>query len=357
MNKFIMGALCALTLYPVTGQAQEISYGSKGLRSNTHAPIGVMGDHMHKKGEWMVSYRYMRMNMQDNYIDDSETSATTIATTVPNPLGGPATFRVVPTEMTTDMHMVGAMYSPHDRVTLMAMANYIDREMDHLTFAGGAGAATLGTFTTKSKGFGDTRVSALIGLIDTPTHKLHLNAGLSIPTGSITETDQVLAPTGATPVLRMPYSMQLGSGTFDALPGITYYGVTDKWGWGSQLSGTVRFHDNSEDYRWGNKAMLSSWGSYNFKPWVSASARLTGEIEGKIDGQDSAIAAPVQTADPDNYGGERVSLSFGLNTVVPSGVFKGHRFAAEVTVPVYQNLNGPQLGRDNIITLGWQKSF
>ena len=31
-----------------------------------HAPIGVTGDHRQGKDEWMVSYRYMRMSMQDN---------------------------------------------------------------------------------------------------------------------------------------------------------------------------------------------------------------------------------------------------------------------------------------------------
>ena len=33
-------------------------------RPDGHAPISVMGDHMHKMGEWMVSYRYMSMSME-----------------------------------------------------------------------------------------------------------------------------------------------------------------------------------------------------------------------------------------------------------------------------------------------------
>ena len=35
-------------------------------RAITHAPIGVMGDHMHKQGEMMVSYRIMNMKMSGN---------------------------------------------------------------------------------------------------------------------------------------------------------------------------------------------------------------------------------------------------------------------------------------------------
>lgn len=33
------------------------------VRADGHAPIGVMGDHTHAAGEWMFSYRYMRMEM------------------------------------------------------------------------------------------------------------------------------------------------------------------------------------------------------------------------------------------------------------------------------------------------------
>ena len=33
-----------------------------------HAPIGVMGDHTHDAGEIMLSYRYMFMPMEQNYI-------------------------------------------------------------------------------------------------------------------------------------------------------------------------------------------------------------------------------------------------------------------------------------------------
>ena len=36
-----------------------------GGRPDNHGPIGIMGDHAHKKGELMFSYRYMRMEMSD----------------------------------------------------------------------------------------------------------------------------------------------------------------------------------------------------------------------------------------------------------------------------------------------------
>ena len=355
----------ALVLLSTQANADSLSLHNANqktnLRADDHAPIGVMGDHMHKKGEWMVSYRYMRMEMSGNRDGTNDLSPAEIATTVPNRFfgtpGQPPTLRVVPTEMSTDMHMIGGMYAPNDTVTLMAMGSYIDREMEHTTFQGGAGTTELGEFTTRSKGFGDVKLGGLVKLYEDKTHNLHLNAGLSLPTGSISKRDTVLAPNGTTPDLRMPYAMQLGSGTYDALPGVTYNGKAGDFGWGAQYNATLRMGRNDEGYSLGNKHQVSGWGSYAIMPAMSVSARVTAETESDIDGIDDQIVAPVQTADPDNFGGERVSASLGLNTVVPNGVLKGHRFAVEGTVPVYQDLNGPQLKRDFAITAGWQKSF
>ena len=344
---------------PTTTNAQTSE--TTNLRADSHAPIGVMGDHMHKKGKFMISARAMRMSMKDNRDGTSDLSPETIVTTVPNRFssvaGQPPTLRVAPTEMTTDMVMLGAMYAPTDDVTLMVMSNYIDREMDHITFQGGMGTTRLGEFTTKSKGWGDTKASALVRVYEDNTHHVHVSAGISLPTGSIDEEDDILTPMNMRPTQRLPYAMQLGSGTFDLMPAITYNGKSDKFGWGAQYAGTIHLGDNSEDYSWGDKHQVSAWGSYLIAPAVSISARVSAEHEGSIDGIDSEIVAPVQTADPDNYGGSRISTSLGINTVVPNGALKGHRFSIEGSVPVYQDLNGPQMKRDYAITAGWSKGF
>ncbi|MDA7949372.1 MAG: transporter [Hyphomicrobiaceae bacterium] len=198
-------------------------------RADGHGPIGVMGDHRHHTGELMLSYRFMRMWMEGNRIGDDDVSPETIVTTVPNPFfgnpGQPPTLRVVPKDMSMDMHMFGAMYGVNDRVTLMGMVPYIEKKMDHITFQGGAGTTRLGTFETSSDGIGDVSLTALIGLYDekTPDRETHVNLvlGLSAPTGSITERGTVLAPNNTRPNVRLPYAMQLGSGTWDLLPGVT----------------------------------------------------------------------------------------------------------------------------------------
>lgn len=340
------------------------------IRADGHAPIGVMGDHMHKAGEWMLSYRYMRMGMEGNRIGTDEVSPEYIVNTVPNRFFGmpmqPPTLRVVPTEMTMDMHMFGAMYAPTNWLTLMAMANYISKDMTHITFEAMPGADgeidRIGGFTTRSEGFGDTTLTALVRLLDKPRvdghDHVHINLGLSLPTGSITERDDVFTPMGMTTTLRLPYAMQLGSGTFDLLPGITYTGRKGDFSWGAQYRATIRLEDeNDEGYRLGNIHEATAWIAYQWEPWISTSLRIAGSTQGDIKGIDPEIMAPVQTADPANYGGDRVSLLAGINLVGQEGDLRGHRLAFEIGAPIYEDLNGPQMETDWTFTVGWQKAW
>ena len=331
------------------------------LRADGHAPIGVMGDHRHKTGEVMFSYRYMHMNMDGNRIGTDSVSPEFIATNVPNQFfglpGQPPTLRVVPTDMTMDMHMFGAMYAPTDTVTLMAMVPYVEKSMNHLTFMGGMGTNVLGEFNTQSDGIGDVKVAALIGLMEKKGHKLHANIGLSLPTGSITQTGQILTPMGDTPTVRLPYAMQLGSGTYDLLPGITYNGGKGRIRWGAQLRSVIRLGTNDEGYSLGDQAAVSVWTSYQPVPAFSFSGRLEARTVGRIDGFDPAIIGPVQTANPNNFGGEVVTFFAGANYVVQKGALRGHRFAVEAGMPIYRDLNGPQLETDWTATAGWQYAF
>ncbi len=329
------------------------------------APIGLMGDHLMHKGRFALSFRSMRMSMEGNRIGTDEATPEEIVTTVPNRFFGapmqPPTLRVVPTEMDMDMLMIGAIYAPTDWLTLMAMANIVRKEMDHITFQGPMGTNRLGTFTTASSGFGDTRLAGLVRLLRSETggvsHNAHLNLGLSLPTGSITETDRILTPTGATPSPRLPYPMQLGSGTVDFEPGATYTGRSGAIAWGAQYRATLRSGTNDEGYALGDAHEATAWGQYGPAPWVAFSVRGRFRAQAPIDGIDPTIVAPAQTADPDFQGGDRFDVGVGVNFVGRAGAIKGHRLGVEALLPTYQDLNGPQLETDWTLTLGWRKTF
>lgn len=351
----------ALLVSALLGADMAGAHEDLAIRADGHAPIGVMGDHLHEAGEVMLSYRFMHMDMGGNRIATRQVSPEEIATTIPNRFfgapGQPPTLRVVPTEMSMDMHMLGAMYAPTDWLTLMGMVNIVTKEMDHITFQGGMGTTRLGGFTTGSSGLGDTRLTGLIGLFDAGIHRLHANAGLNLPTGSITESDRILTPMGTRPTVRLPYAMQLGSGTVDLMPGLTYAGHAAPFSWGAQLRGTIRLGQNDEGYSLGDGAALTAWAAWSPEPWIALSGRVEGRTLDRIDGRDPRIAGPVQTADPDNYGGDTVELFAGVTLVGQTGFLRGQRLALELGLPVHRDLNGPQMETDWTLTLGWQFAF
>ena len=88
-------------------------------RADGHAPIGVMGDHVHKQGEWMFSYRYMSMDMEGNLKGTDEISNSEIH----------ETYMVAPQNMKMKMHMLGAMFAPSDRLTLMVMTHILNNDI------------------------------------------------------------------------------------------------------------------------------------------------------------------------------------------------------------------------------------
>lgn len=87
-------------------------------------------------------------------------------------------FMVAPLDMTMDMHMIGLMYAPTDILTLMIMTPILDIEMTHVTRMGMK-------FSTEARGFGDVKISGLYSLLSSGAHTIHLNAGISLPTGDI----------------------------------------------------------------------------------------------------------------------------------------------------------------------------
>ncbi|MGH1398136.1 MAG: transporter [Alphaproteobacteria bacterium] len=373
MTKFILMAGVAGFITFNSAVAQEVSISSHDHHNHAHhgghdhsvaplAPISVMGDHMHPKGEWMVSYRRSHMMMEENRNGTSRLSNDEIATSVANRFSGvagqPPTLRVVPTEMSMNMHMIGAMYGATDWLTLMAMGMYMEKDMSHVTYQGGAGTTVLGTFDTNTEGWGDTVLSGLVKLHDAGAHNVHLNLELSLPTGSITEEGNVLTPMNMRPRVRLPYAMQLGSGTYDLHPGLTYNGHRGDYSWGAQYKAEIRLEDeNDEGYAWGDKHSVTAWAGYRANPVVSVNGFVRASTQEAIDGIDADIVLPVQTADPDNYGSEVVEAGLGFNFKGQSGWMRGHSAGFDVAVPLYQNLNGPQLERDYTITFGLKASF
>lgn len=337
---FILTLFVSTTLCAQSPKSTEHVF--TGNRPDGHAPISVMGDHTHGKGEWMVSYRYSTTTMEGLRRANDDVSFGSVL--LPN--GGD--YMVTPLEMPMNMHMIGAMYAPTDRLTLMAMGMYMDMTMDHLTAMGG-------NFTTASSGFGDVSLSALYKFVDQDTHKWHAQLGFSIPTGTIDNMDVTPASMGNEVIL--PYPMQIGSGTYDLITAVTYLGQSQCFSWGSQLRGVFRTGENDNSYRLGNQVGWNNWVAYKATDWLSFSGRLQGIINGGIRGANPVLNPNmVITADTANSGFDALNAGLGFNLYAPE-LLKGARLGFEYALPLQQNLNGVQLKNQDVITVGLQYAF
>ncbi len=319
-----------------TGHAHHDHSGHDHTRPDSHAPIGVMGDHLMRKGEIMLSYRYMNMDMDGNRTGTDRVDV---------PLPG---YMVSPTSMTMDMHMLGVMFAPSDKLTLMAMVPFTSKSMDHLVNMSGM------NFTTESSGIGDVKLAATYGLFAKPGTDFLFNFVVSAPTGSIDESDNTTGPND----VHLPYPMQLGSGTWDFTPGLTLVQMIDGWSWGAQGLYTFRTGTNDNGYTLGNSLDLTAWVAKKVAKSTSLSFRLKALDWDNINGSDNKLMlmpSMVPTADPNLRGGTRVDALVGINFVLPS--LTSLRLAAEAGVPIHQDLDGPQLETDLVFTLGAQYTF
>lgn len=294
------------------------------------APIGVMGNHIHPKGEWMLSYSLMQMQMDGNR-DGTDRVST--------PLAG---YMVSPQSMDMTMHMLGVMYGYTENITLMAMLPVQKLSMDHTVNMTGE------AFTTESSGAGDVQISLLFKTND----KWITQLGISFPSGSIDEKD--ITPMSAGTPVQLPYPMQAGSGSTDIILGATYNNAGINSNWGTQAKIITRTEDNDRDYRAGNKVNLTGWYSYSIDNKNSTSIRMNIEDWENISGADTELnPVMVPTADANLRAGTRADILLGYNYQVS----KSYLFGVEAGIPVYQKLDGPQLETDLIMQLGVQYAF
>jgi len=199
-------------------------------------------------------------------------------------------------------------------------------------------------------------VFAMVKLFDLPGHHMHATLGLSAPTGDV---GIQLRDTHGLSIGFIHYGMQLGSGTWDFKPSLTYTGQAGRWSWGAQLSGTKRLEErNTSGFAFGDILQSTAWGGYKLYDWLSATLRGVYTAQGSLAGVYNDAYAPVGPMDyGNNYGGHYWDLGFGLSAQVPTGNMQGNRLAVEWLQPVYDNPNGYQLPRVGGLAVSWSYAF
>ncbi|MDD5276594.1 MAG: DUF3570 domain-containing protein [Methylovulum sp.] len=357
--------------------ADHSSHTQHHHEHGTPAPAGVMFSHMlGNEGDMMVGYRYMYSRQAGDMLHGTDPVSDKNIKNNACLDSYLRRCRVAPDYMDMHMHMLNIMYAPTDWLNLMLMPQFMDMGMNQRLLSGVTYDATQDHLHGghQTGGVGDTGMYALFKLFDKTGHHLHTSLGLSAPTGDV---DIKLRRMHGKDAGFIHYGMQLGSGTWDFNPSLTYTGNLARWSWGAQLSGTIRLEDkNASGYALGDIFQSTAWGSYNLTHWLSASVRGVYTAQGQINGAFNltpgvANGKQVNNVNPgsksnfsagpmdygNSYGGRYWDVGFGVSATIPEGTFQGHRFGVEWLQPVEDDVNGYQLERVGALSASWNLMF
>lgn len=267
-------------------------------------------------------------------------------------------FPVVPLEINQQAHMFEIGYDMGRSLSLNLLIPFIHQSTDHCSIITG-----FEDFIISSSGIGDIRLSASRPAWQAERQVIVLNLGLSLPLGSIDEIGRT--PRDANRDTQLPYTMQIGSGTFDLMPGIVYSGGADRLKWGAQARATMRLGETDRDYTLGNRLSASGWVQKPMKSGIEPLVRLTLQKWGRIEGRDTDLQIdalpvspfPAAVTDPSKFGGTKLHASVGSAISLDEGFLAGHTLQIEMGLPVYQHLNGPQPKEVYRLSAGWKWSI
>lgn len=282
--------------------------------------------HMKMSKHWMLNLNYMYMSMSGLLDGDSSVNSAQVYADG---------YRNSPETMKTNMWMLGLMYMPNMRYSFMLMLPYLDKTMKSRAMSGRS-------FVTNSEGVGDLAAKMSYLITKSKTMSWHAMLGFTAPTGSISEEDTM----GGKMTMRLPYPMQLGSGTYDLLLASTFeHELKAGTNWALTGGGIIHLGTNTHHYALGNEFYLGTWLKQKVAQHVFGILRLNGRTVDHIRGQDPKINPMMSpAADPLLQGGQRVDLlGILLFNHFSEEFWKDQSFKIEVGHPLYQHLNGPQL--------------
>lgn len=310
------------------------------------APLGVFGADMPPAGKLVLSIIPQFANASTMLKGTRAVSSEQIVTTTPWYFDPTKKLRGVPQNAFVATQTLALAYGVTKDLSVVVTVGMVEKNLDFLTFKGPSGATRLGMSYTGTASIADTTVSGIYRVYADPIHRIQLNLGMSFPTGSDQSTFRLLQADGTYLTSRAFYAMQIGTGTFDIMPGAVYAGHLGKWSWGVSYRGRLPLADNPEGYRYGDLHTFDGWGGYTWIPGLTTTLRVNAALQGPIRGYDPLIVGKAPAANPNFYGGQRIDL-FGGATI--SGKFIGLddvSVAIEGGPTVYQNLNGPQLSKN-----------
>lgn len=174
---------------------------------------------------WTLAYSYQASVFRDYYIDDSKVSAQGLVwDKAPGPKSADKYLAITP-EIIQEVHGLFLAYDWDDTYTLRFIAPLISQTTDHRSIIPG-----FSRFDTETHGLGDLQLGLDTTFVRTVNSQLRFGVGMSLPTGSVDERGNT--PQGENNPL--PYTMQMGSGTFDIPLNLHYAKSESRYRWGGR---------------------------------------------------------------------------------------------------------------------------
>ncbi|MFT6896459.1 MAG: hypothetical protein ACJA13_000861 [Paraglaciecola sp.] len=330
----------AISLYAMTSsiccaQSTPSEFAKLSLDQLFELSIDETQTEQHSPSPWSFAYNFKRVTF-DGYLDgDTSLSRDEVWWQGLPEVRTSKNFPIVPTVISQQAQVIsiGYQFGPKWRVHLSVP--YLSQSTDHIS-----SVPNYTDFTIDTSGLGDVVVSASHQLVNSAKNIWWFTAGLSLPTGSIDEQGDTPRAAGDQ---HLPYTMQLGSGTYDFPLQFSYQslGAHD---FSLNMSAVIRVGKNDRNYRLGNSYALA--GRYNFTLGATIEPFIGVEIlhSQAIHGRDVALlveapfAYPASITDPRLYGGDKLNGKVGFTWQFTDYLM----LTVELAKPLYQNLNGPQ---------------
>jgi hypothetical protein len=239
-------------------------------------------------GRWRFVYQFNQMEFQGYRDGTDDLSNDEVLWAGPGDTRTAANFPVLPANINQQVHIFRVSRTMSDVTEVSVAVPYIRQGTDHISIVPG-----YDTFLITPKGVGDIKLNVTRSLArDSLGGDLSLTAGLNLPTGSIDEVGDTPRAAGNQ---QLPYTMQLGSGTWDTSVKLTYANRDTNWhaSISANISVNIKTGTNDRDYRLGNHYAANIL--YRFP--LSAKTRLYAGLEGRhitrIHGGDESLTVPV----------------------------------------------------------------
>ena len=342
VRKSLLVVLLLAFAAPLAAQ-DDFVWSSK--RPDAQAPFGMQATQLLAKGQFQATYRFSQDASKGVWFDGDS-------------LGLNETLQYyywAPRTHSTIQHTVGLAYAPTEDITVMGTIGYAQRERQQYSEDGVLTVAS-------ADDLGDLEITGLYNVFNQGAYRAHLQLGVTVPTGAT----EARTEDGAA----LPYDMRAGGGTFALSPGLTLATQNEFGSVGTQVQGTFHLGTNDVGYAEGDRFDFNVWAAYRINDFFSASARAAYRSWKRIEGSDPELDARTDQwladfgkgYDPGFEGywlaGHSLDIPVGLNLYMPDDSrFAGHRISVEYIFPVNRKYDGPQLGADWGLVVGWQLVF